>query len=68
MAEELRAFKTNITVTTDIALISISLARGIEKTELARIILHEWATEQLLISRLIQKRLKAEGIEGLEQK
>jgi hypothetical protein len=68
VSEELRKFTTAIHVETDIALIAVALARGIDKTELARNILREWASEQHLISRLIQKKMKAEGIEGVEPK
>lgn len=64
MAEELRDLRAKISVETDIVLESIARARGVEKAEIVREVLHEFAAEQILIARLIAKRLKGEGIEG----
>jgi hypothetical protein len=64
VAEELRDLRAKITVETDIVLDSIARARGVEKAEIVREVLHEFAAEQILIARLIAKRMKGEGIEG----
>lgn len=64
MAEELRDLRAKVTVETDIVLDSIARARGVDKSEIVREVLHEFAAEQMLIHRLITKRLKGEGIEG----
>lgn len=64
MAEELRDLRAKVTVETDIVLDSIARARGVDKSEIVREVLHEFAAEQMLVYRLIAKRLKGEGIEG----
>lgn len=64
MAEELRDLRAKVTIETDIVLDSVARARGVEKAEIVREVLHEFAAEQILIARLIGKRLKGEGIEG----
>lgn len=64
MAEELRDLRAKITVQTDVALTGVSLGRGIEKGELVRQILHTWASEHLLVTKLTQAAMRREGIEG----
>jgi hypothetical protein len=64
MSQELRDLRTKISAQADAALTAVSIAKGIDKSEIARDVLHEWANDQILLARLIQKRLKAEGIEG----
>jgi hypothetical protein len=64
MSEELRDVRTKVNLETDIALKIHAMKRGVDISEIAREILHEWGSDQVLISRLIQKRLRAEGIEG----
>jgi hypothetical protein len=64
VSEELRDLRTKINAETDAVLTAISIAKGVDKAEIARDVLHTWSQEQSLVARLIQKRLRAEGIEG----
>ena len=47
---------------TDCALDAYALAHQLDKTEVAREVLHKWAQKQIEASMLLQSRLKREGL------
>jgi len=67
MAEELRELRAKITVQTDAVLDAMSRVRGADRTEIVREVLHKWALEHVAISTLIDARLRAEGIDAVDE-
>lgn len=64
MAEDYRQAKVNLTVQTDAVLDTVAKVRGQDRGEIIREVMHKWALEYCDISTLLQRRLKAEGLEG----
>lgn len=67
MAEELRELRAKITVQTDAVLDAMSRVRGADRTEIVREVLHKWALEHVAISTLIDARLRAEGVDAVDE-
>ena len=67
MTEELRELRAKITVQTDAVLDAMSRVRGADRTEIVREVLHKWALEHVAISTLIDARLRAEGIDAVDE-
>ena len=67
MAEELRELRAKITVQTDAVLDAMSRVRGADRTEIVRKVLHKWALEHVAISTLIDARLRAEGVDAVDE-
>lgn len=64
---ELRELRTKVTVETDCALDAYAAAHSLDKTEVAREVLHKWAEKQMHASTLLQSRLKREGLSGADK-
>lgn len=66
MSPELRDLRAKITVETDAVLDAIAKAEGRDRSEIVREVLHAWAVSQIDAipekARLLQQRLKAEGL------
>lgn len=67
MADELRDLRAKITVQTDAVLDAISRVRGVDRSEIAREILHKFALEHIAIGTLIDARLRAEGMDATDE-
>lgn len=61
-ARELRELRARITVEADAALDAVARGSGLDRSEIARDVLHKWALEQIDIASLLSSRLQAEGI------
>lgn len=55
-------FRGKISTETHIALEALHLATGMDRAEIARDVLHRWASEQLYASSVMQKLAAAEGV------
>lgn len=64
MSTELKDFRGKITPDTDAVLEAINRTSGRDKSEIAREVLHKWATEQIHTSTLITQLTKGEGRTG----
>lgn len=62
MSADLRDLRAKITVETDCALTATSRARGMDRSEIVREVLHVWAQQQIDAAMLLQKQLIAEGL------
>jgi hypothetical protein len=58
----LRDFRGKVTVETDVVLEALHRATGKEKSEIARDVLHEWASRQLDAASVMAKLSVVEGI------
>lgn len=67
MADELRDVHTKVNVETDALIDAIARVTNKERAEIARDVLHRWASEQLAIHSLTAKRLEAEGVPGRDR-
>jgi hypothetical protein len=65
MSQELKDFRGKITAETDAALEAINRVSGRDKSEIARDILHKWASEQISVATVLDKLLRSEGIAGI---
>lgn len=64
MSLELTDARIKITIETDAVLEAMHRASGRDRSEIAREVLHEWASKQIMESALTMKLLKANGISG----
>lgn len=64
MSAELKDFRGKITPETDCVLEAMNRATGVDKSEIAREVLHKWASEQLTIHSVLGRLMEAEGIAG----
>lgn len=64
MADPLVDFRGKISLETDCVLKAQSRARGKDKAEIAREILHEWAMQQIHAHNVLDRLLRAEGLAG----
>lgn len=55
-------FRGKITTETHVALEALHRATGMERQEIARDVLHRWASEQLYAATVMQKLAAAEGV------
>lgn len=67
MALELKDFRGKITVETDAALEAESRFSGRDRADIAREILHAWATKKIHEARLLTSICAAQGIVGDSQ-
>lgn len=61
MSEALKDFRGKVTPETDAVLEALNRATGRDKSEIAREVLHSWATEQLEAARLMVRFAACEG-------
>lgn len=61
MSQELRDFRGKVTPETDAVLEALNRATGRDKSEIARDVLHKWATEQLEAAKLMVRLSTCEG-------
>lgn len=62
MANELRDLRAKVSVETDATIEAVHQATGRDRSEIVRDVLHAWALAKIDESRLLIKRLAAEGI------
>lgn len=62
MSLPLRDLRARVSVETDVVLESLHRATGKEKAEIAREVLHEWASRQLDAASVMQQLSAVEGI------
>lgn len=67
MATDFRQIKANITVEADVWIDSIAEAKGLDRGEVVRNVLHEWALEQERVHRIASRRRKSEGLTGASE-
>lgn len=67
MATPLKDFRGKITAETDCVLEAISRVSGKDRAELAREVLHEWASDRLRERSILNRLLKAEGLAGEDE-
>jgi hypothetical protein len=60
----LNDFRGKITIETHVALEALSRATGRDRAEIARDVLHRWASEQLYAASVMQRLATAEGVTG----
>lgn len=65
MSIELKDFRGKITPETDAVLEAINRTTGKDKSEIAREILHKWASEQIDVASVLDTLLRREGISGI---
>ncbi|MBA3563089.1 MAG: hypothetical protein H0W33_03590 [Gammaproteobacteria bacterium] len=61
----LKDFRGKVTAETDAVLEAINRVTGRDRSEIAREVLHEWATEQIHVARVLDQRLRAEGLHAI---
>lgn len=64
MATDLRSVHVRITVETDAVVDAKAKALDKDRAEILRDVLHQWALKEIEVGRLIEQRLRAEGISG----
>jgi len=64
MCKELRDIRSKVDERTDAALNAFARAQGLDKSELIRVVLTEWAEKQIHGAMLVQRLLRAEGVIG----
>lgn len=67
MAAELNDLRAKITVEAHCALAAYSRAHDIDKSEVVRDILHQWAVKQIQGANLLATCLRAKGVTGAVQ-
>jgi len=65
MSVELKDFRGKITPETDAVLEAINRTTGKDKSEIAREILHKWASDQIDVASVLDTLLRREGIAGI---
>lgn len=66
MTTELRDLRAKVTVETDAVLDSQAKSSGKDRSEIVREVLHAWALDRIHEGTLLNARLKAEGLGGLD--
>ena len=65
MSLDLKEFRTKITVEADAVISSMAESSGLEKQEIARNILHDFAIKKINEFRLLDRHLEREGLSAL---
>lgn len=61
---DLRDLRAKVTVEADAALDAVAQVTGKDRAEIVREVMHEWATRQIDVARLLLRRLTVEGLPG----
>lgn len=64
MSLPLRDIRSKVSVEDDLTLEAWSRAQGMDKAELVRMLVHDWALRQRKASRMLDALLKSEGVTG----
>jgi len=65
MSIELKDFRGKITPEADVVLEAISRSTGKDRAEIARDVLHEWASNQINVATVLDTLMKREGMSGI---
>lgn len=66
MSAPLKDFRGKVTAETDAVLEALNRATGKDKSEIAREVLHRWASDQIHAMSVMHQLLKAEGLAGID--
>lgn len=66
MSTPLKDFRGKVTAETDAVLEALNRTTGKDKSEIAREVLHRWASEQIHAASVMHRLLQAEGLPGIE--
>lgn len=66
MSAPLKDFRGKVTAETDAVLEALNRATGKDKSEIARDVLHRWASDQIHAASVMHKLLQAEGLPGID--
>lgn len=64
---DLKDFRGKVTPETDAVLEAMNRVTGRDRSEIAREVLHKWASEQIHLAIVIDQRLRAEGLRSLAE-
>lgn len=67
MSLELKDFRGKITPESDAVLEALNRVTGKDKSEIAREVLHKWASEQIGVANVLDTMLRAEGLKGIDK-
>ena len=66
MSTPLKDFRGKVTAETDAVLEALNRATGRDKSEIARDVLHRWASDQIHAASVMHQLLKSEGLPGID--
>jgi 23S rRNA maturation mini-RNase III len=67
MSQPLQDLRAKVTIETDCALESYARAHLLDKSEVVRDILHQWAVRQIHAANMLQASLRREGISAADE-
>lgn len=65
MSAPLKDFRGKVTAETDAVLEALNRTTGKDKSEIAREVLHRWASEQIHAASVMHRLLQSEGLPGI---
>lgn len=65
MSAPLKDFRGKVTLETDAVLEALNRSTGRDKSEIARDVLHRWASDQIHAASVMHQLLTAEGLPGI---
>lgn len=68
MSDPLRDMRAKITTEADAVLDAMHRATGLDKSEIVRNVLHDWATSKINEASLVRHCLQAEGLVALSER